>query len=378
MIVAGEASGDQHAARLARRLYRRAPGLELIGMGGNAMRAAGVRILVDSTELAVVGVVEVLRHYPRLRTALRRLQEALRTHRPGLLVLVDYPDFNLRLARAAKALGIPVLYYVSPQVWAWRKGRVHSIARLVDHMAVLFPFEVDLYRQAGLPVTFTGHPLAETVQPTAPRQATLERWGLDPGRRTVALLPGSRHSEIRRLLEPALQTAERLLERDPSLQFILPVAPGLDARLLTPWLDRHALPLALAVDDTVNAVAAADAALTASGTATLVVGLLGTPLVVYYKVAPLTYLLGRLLVRGVRHIGMVNVLAGREIAPEFIQHQARPRRLAAALWGLLAEPDRARRMRSELAALRQQLQRPAQNPDVEEIALRLLNRRPGH
>jgi lipid-A-disaccharide synthase len=372
MIVAGEASGDQHAARLVRRLRARSPGIAFHGMGGRALREAGVELLVDSTELAVVGVVEVLRHYPRLKAALERLRQTLRERRPDLLVLVDYPDFNLRLARTAKALGIPVLYYVSPQVWAWRRGRVETIARLVDHMAVIFPFEVEIYRAAGVPVTFTGHPLAETVRPDRDAADTLRRWGLEPGRRTVALLPGSRRSEIRRLLVPALEAARRLHRRDPSLQFILPLAPGLDEAALAPWLADRGLPLALAREDTVNAVAASAAALTASGTATLVVGLLGTPLVIYYKVAWPTYLLGRLLVRGVRHIGMVNVLAGRAIAPEFIQHEARPERLADALWELLERPEAAATMRRELADLRGLLQRPPSGPDVEDIALELL------
>ncbi len=288
---------------------------------------------------------------------------------------MDYPDFNLRLARTARDLGIPVLYYVSPQVWAWRKGRVKTIAQVVDHMAVIFPFEEAIYRRAGVPVTFTGHPLAETLHASADRDATLRHWGLDPERRTVALLPGSRGSEIRRLLRPALQTARLLLQRDPALQFILPVAPGLAREALAPYLRHHDLPLALAFDDTPNAIAASEAALTASGTATLVVGLLGTPLVIYYKVAPLTYLLGRLLVRGVTHIGMVNVLAGTEVAPEFIQHEANPENLAAALWGLLSDPKRAGRMRQALSDLRLRLQRPHANPDVDALALSLLRAR---
>lgn len=372
MIVAGEASGDQHAARLARGLRARAPGIELFGMGGSALRAAGMELLVDSTALAVVGVVEVLRHYPRLRAALDTLQEALRRRRPDLVVLVDYPDFNLRLARTAKALGVPVLYYVSPQVWAWRRGRVKTIARLVDHMAVIFPFEVEIYRAAGVPVTFTGHPLAETLHATARREATLRRWGLDPARRTVALLPGSRHGEIRRLLPTALQTAQRLLARDPELQFLLPMAPGLGKADFATALQSVDLPLALVRDDTANAVAAAEAALTASGTATLVVGLLGTPLVIYYKVAWPTYLLGRLLVRGVKHIGMVNVLAGRELAPEYLQHRASPARLADAVWQLLDDPAAAAVMRRELGSLRALLHRPASSPGVDELALSLI------
>lgn len=374
MIVAGEASGDQYAARLARRLHARMPDLDLFGMGGDAMRGAGVELLVDSTELAVVGLVEVARHYPRLKGALDRLRAALRARRPDLLVLVDYPDFNLRLARTAKALGIPVLYYVSPQVWAWRRGRVKTIAQRVDHMAVIFPFEVEIYRAAGVPVTFTGHPLLETTRPTRPRAETLRHWGLDPDRRTVALLPGSRHSEIQRLLRPALDAARLLHERDRELQFILPLAPGLDAELIAPRLMAAGLPLALARDDTVNAVAASEAALTASGTATLVVGLLEVPLVIYYKVAWPTYLLGRLLVRGVRHIGMVNVLAGRAIAPEFIQHRARARRLTAALEELLNRPEAAAVQRRALAELRATLHRPESGPDVDDVVLALLAR----
>ncbi len=375
LMVAGERSGDLLAAALARDLRARAPDLRLEAMGGAALREAGADIVVDNRSLAVVGLVEVLRHYPRIRRALKTLERRLTTHRPDLLVLVDYVEFNLRLARRAKALGIPVLFYVSPQVWAWRPGRVHEIGRRIDMMAVIFPFEVDFYRRHGIPVRYVGNPLPARVRPTLPRDVALARFGLRADAPVLGLQPGSRRGEIERLLPTFAATAARLRAARPELQLVLPVAAGIEPDFVRRHLPAD-LPVQLVTDASpYDVMQVCTAILTASGTATLETALMQVPMVIAYRVAPLSYAILRRLIR-VPHIGLVNIVAQAGIVPEFVQHAATPERLAAALAPLLDDTPERRAMVARLAEVRRRLTDRREAVALDGLVLEMLGRSP--
>ncbi|MFA5203155.1 MAG: lipid-A-disaccharide synthase [Lentisphaeria bacterium] len=327
-ILAGETSGDAYGARLAGELQRQAPAVRLRGMGGAAMGAAGVELLVDSSRLGVIGLVEVLRH---LRTFLRIFKDLVAraaAERPAAVVLIDYPGFNLRFARRMKALGIPVVYYVSPQVWAWGRGRIPEIARVVRRMLVLFPFEVEVYRGTGLDVRFVGHPLIEIMD--ARREPGLAR---EPD--TVLLLPGSRHGEIARLFSPMLETVRWLRARRPELRFVL-AAPNAEiaARCHARLAAAGETAVRVEVGRTQHWMQRAGTGLAASGTVTVEAAILGLPLVVIYRLNPLTYWLGRWLVK-IPYFTMVNLVAGKRVFAEFLQQEVRAERLGPALLELL-------------------------------------------
>ncbi len=355
LISAGEASGDRHAAGImaaASRLAGDRGRLRFFGLGGDAMAAAGLDPVAHSNEVAVVGIAEVVRELPRIRRVFRKLLLASEARRPSLAVLVDFPDFNLRLARRLRRRGIPVLYYISPQVWAWRRRRVRTIARLVDRMLVLFPFEVEAYRGHGLRVDHVGHPLVDDVPEL---ESAWDRQEGVPEQPVLALLPGSRNSEVRRILPPMLRAAAALVgtaDRAGQVRLILAptVAPELVRRLIGAGpLDGDRVDVVRA--DRFAAVAGAHLALCASGTATLEVGLLGTPLVVVYRVAPLTWAIGRLLV-DLPFVSLVNLVLGRQVAPELLQAEANHESMAAAASELLARRGRIDAMRGALAELR--------------------------
>lgn len=328
LLVAGEASGDLHGSLLARELRRIEPGIELMGVGGTLMESEGVRILVSSRDLAVTGLVEVLGHLPRLHRALRSIESACRKDRPDIFVPIDYPDFNLQLAGRLQRLGIPIVYYISPQVWAWRRNRLRVIRRLVRHMIVIFPFELDVYRSEGIPATYVGHPLAQQVRPLRSRSTIREELGVGEEERLVALLPGSRVSEIRRILPTLVETRDRL--RDMSdVRWCLSVAPGFSVEdFRSRFL--HGVSIPLVAGGTYDLLHAADMAVTASGTVTLEAAMLGTPMIVVYKLHPITYQIARRLVH-VPHIAMANLIAGRRLVPEFVQESAVPPVLADEL-----------------------------------------------
>ena len=349
MISAGEASGDAHAAHALEALRARGVSAESFGMGAGALAAAGTELLVDCRELAVIGIVDVLRNYPAFLARLKRLRVAMRERRPDLLVLIDYPDFNLKLAETARSLGIPVLFYISPQVWAWREKRVTRIASLVSHMAVLFPFEVEVYERAGVPVTHVGHPLVDDARsPFTPTEAR-GHFGLRAdGGPLVTLLPGSRRGEIERHLPIMLATAAKLLVDLPACRFLLPLAATLERAPVERALGEAGLPVTLVEGGACHAMRAADAVLAASGTATLETALIGTPLVVLYVVAPLNHAIMRRLIR-IPDIALVNVVAGRRVVPEYVQGAAEPAALAADLRSLLTDGARAAGMRAALA-----------------------------
>lgn len=372
MLAAGETSGDQHAAHVARALRARDPSLKLYGMGSASMRAAGVDILVDSAPLAVVGLSEVIAHYPALRRALDSLKRVLAEQRPDLLILTDNPDFNLRLADTAHALGIPVLYYISPQVWAWRQGRVKRIAQCVNRMAVAFPFEVDFYRNAGVDVRFVGHPLLDEMPERTPAAQARAALGLAEDRPVVGLFPGSRRKEIERLAPILGAVARHVRQAMPEAQFLLPVAPGRDPSAILSGLGDVAD--AVKLDDSrdiYRCISACDAIAACSGTVTLQVALMGVPMAIFYSVSKLTYAIGRRLIR-VPHIGLPNIVAGRKVVQEFVQQDATGNLIGGEILRLLGDRDYASRVSADLRGLREKLGSGGAAGRVAEMALEMM------
>lgn len=350
LIVAGEASGDLHGARLVSELRRLEPDLEIFGLGGDELRAAGLVSVAHSAEISVVGITEVLRILKRAREIFDLLLREVERRRPAAAVLIDFPDFNLRLAQELKKRGIPVIYYISPQVWAWRKGRVKTIAKVVDRMLVLFPFEVDFYQRYGVKVVHVGHPLVDEV-PHLPGV-----WeGSDPesGPFRLALLPGSRVSEVEALL-PVMLAAVRRLAEDLPVEARLIQAPSVPRELLEEEIDLSGLPVRIVADNRFGSIADSHLALCASGTATLEVGLLGTPMVMIYRLQSWTYMLARLLVR-LPYVSLVNLVLGRKVIPELVQGAATPERIAAEAEQILTNDLERERMRRGLAELRERL-----------------------
>ena len=372
MIVAGEASGDLHGANLVREAGKLAPGLLFFGIGGPRMREAGVETLVDSSQMAVVGLAEVLTHFGIISHAYLALRKIIRTAPPDLLILIDYPDFNLMIARLAKRAGVKVLYYISPQVWAWRVGRVKKIGRLVDRMAVVFPFEVPFYERENVPVTFVGHPLVDTVRPSMSRADALKSFGLDPARRTVGLFPGSRTHEISRLLPVILESA-RILKTDfPDLQFILPLASSLSHEDVAPYLSGSGLEITVADKQVYDVMQVCDAIITVSGTVTLEIALMGVPMVIIYRVSPFTYAVGKHLVR-VDHIGICNIVAGERIVQELLQDDAEPVRISAEIANILNDPGYAAAIKKKLAEVRGKLGSGGGSAAVARLAISMIS-----
>ena len=350
LVIAGETSGDQHGAAMLRILREDFPDLPVFGVGGDHMRAAGVQTLFDVEALNVVGLVEVLARIPAGLLMARRLLRAARERGARVVVLIDAPGFNLPFARWANQAGLQVVYYVSPQIWAWRQNRVHKVARRVDKMLTLFPFEVPFYAAAGVNAEYVGHPLLDCLPGLPDRDQAARTLGLDAKRPIVALLPGSRRREVECLLEPMLAALRLIRDGLPGAQGVLPVAPTVpDA--VRQIVSGFSGALTVVDGQSLTALRAADFALVASGTATLEAGLIGTPMVIAYRVNRLTAWLARRLLR-VPHIGLVNIVAGRQVVPELLQDAVSPRTLAATALSVLQDPAEAQRIRGELAALR--------------------------
>lgn len=375
MIVAGEASGDMHGANLVAALRRRRPALHCFGMGLARMRQAGVEIVQDASPLSLVGLVEILAHYAEIRMILERLRRLMLQRRPQLLILVDLPGFNLKLAQHAHRAGIRVLYYISPQVWAWRSDRLRLIKRSVDMMAVLFPFEERLYRLAEVPVRFVGHPLVDEVHSALDRAGARESLGLEQDRPLLGLFPGSRRGEIRRILPQLVAAAEELQQRRPKLQFALSLAPSLTAADLTPHIANSSVSFHVVNGRAYDLMAACDAIVCTSGTATLEVGLMGVPLAVVYRVAPLSYALLRRMIK-IRFIGLVNIVAEDAVARELVQDQACPEAIADEAERLLFDRRYRERIQLQLAGLRDKLGRAGGAETVAELALELIESAP--
>lgn len=336
LIVAGEASADLHAARALGELQRLRPGLTAFGVGGPALRQAGLEALYPAEAICVMGLGEVLPRIPRILAILRGLARTAAERRPRVALLVDLPDFNLRLAARLKKLGIKVVYYVSPTIWAWRRGRAKEIAKVVDRMLCILPFEPKAYEGTGVAARFVGHPFAEKPPPASPERYRAEL-GLAPGRSTIALVPGSRPSEIARILPSMLGAAERLRALHPDAQFVIPLAPTIAREQLEAHLAEHAtLDVKVVEGRTAEVVGASDGALVKSGTSTLEAALMLRPMVVVYRVSWLTYVVGKMLVK-IAYFSLVNLLAGRKVVPELLQREASAERMAMELERLLTD-----------------------------------------
>src|SRR5262245_13538144 len=370
MLVVGEASGDAHGAHLVEALHRRDRTVNVFGVAGEQLERTQFEVLFSVAQLTGMGLVELAGNLKNLWRAYWLLNRALKERRPNLLVLIDFPEFNLRLARLAKSLGIPVLYYISPQIWAWRQGRVKQIARCVDHMAVVFPFEAEFYQRHDVKVTFVGHPLVETVHASQSREAVLAKIGLDPAKPAIALLPGSRRGEVDFHL-PVMRDAALKLRRERDVQFFCVRASTIESAKIATALDNPIIRIPVIDADRYDALNAADLVWTASGTATLETALLGKPMIVIYRVSWLTYCLARLLVR-VEHIAMVNLIAGERLVPELIQDQVNPTRLVAESKTLLDSHALRFGIVDKLARLRDRLGAPGASDRVADIALAMM------
>ena len=353
LIVAGESSGERYGADLVREFRKLRPGTAFFGTGGPRMAAEGVEILFPMEDLAVMGVFEVLSQVPRIRRIFRRLVREAASRRPAAAVLIDSPDFNLRLAKKLKKAGVPVLYYVSPTVWAWRRGRLKAVRRFVSRMMLIFPFEEEIYRSAGIPASYIGHPLLERVRAGFGRAELFAKYGLDPAKKLVVLLPGSRRGELRYHAPVLAETVARL-RTGADLQFALVLAESLGrCDLERAWpgpLDG----LTVLEKDGYEAMAAADVILSSCGTATLEAALLGTPIIAFYRISPLTYGAGRRFVR-ISQYSIVNILAGRPVVPELIQGEFTPGNLAAEARRVLASEDVRQKMRAAFLEVRKNL-----------------------
>ncbi|MCU0257119.1 MAG: lipid-A-disaccharide synthase [Vicinamibacterales bacterium] len=356
MVSCGEASGDLYAGALTAELKRLDPSVEVFGFGGGRLAAAGADLVGDFRGHTVTGLVEVLEQLPRTYAMYRRLVAAARERRPDVLVTIDYPDFNFTLGKALHRLGVPVVYYISPQLWAWRQGRMKAMKRFVDRVLTIFPFEAPIYERAGVPVEFVGHPLVDLIPAPASRTDFLGALGLDPAAPTVALLPGSRPNELHQILPTIVEACPLVASAVPRAQFVVARAPGLDQHLFDPLARlRDGGGRCVVVEHrTDDVLACADAAITASGTATVQAALHGCPMVIVYRLSPLTYRLGIRFVR-VDTYGMVNLVAGRRVVTELIQDGFTAEATARECVALLADPVRAAQVRADLADVRRRL-----------------------
>jgi lipid-A-disaccharide synthase len=370
MLVVGEASGDVLGAALVKALLRRDPTLKIFGVAGEQLERTEFEALYSVSKLTGMGLVEIVGNLRNIWRAYRLLKNTLRERKPALLVLIDFPEFNLRLAKIAKRLEIPVLYYVSPQVWAWRAGRVRQMARSVDQVAVIFPFEVPFYEAHGVKVVFVGHPLLEIVHAKAGRETALARLGLDPSKPTVALLPGSRRKELLYHLPILYKAAERL-RQEREVQFICIKAGTIDRRDIEEIFARGRVAIPIVEEDRYDAINAADLVWTASGTATLETALLLKPTIIVYRVSWLTYALARLLV-SVRHIGMVNIIAGETIAPELVQSALRPENVVQESRAILESRQIREAIINKLIRLRENLGAPGATGRVADLAISMM------
>jgi lipid-A-disaccharide synthase len=371
MIVAGEASGDLHGASLVQEMLKTDPALNFYGIGGSKLEKMGVKLFANTSTMAVMGLTEVVSKLGSILKIMGMMKKSLDEYRPDLVILIDYPDFNLRLAKAAKKKGIKVFYYISPQVWAWRKNRINQIKKFVDKMAVILPFEVDTYATKGFTVNYVGHPLLDLVKPRYSKQDSRKKISIDENKTTIALLPGSRLSEVTKLMPEMLRAAEILAQKIPDVQFVLPLADTLEEKNISDISKSSPVKIKVIAGLTYDVISSADLAIVASGTATLETALLGVPMIIVYKVSPLSYLVGRLIIN-VKNIGLVNIIANKTIVPELIQKDANGEPIATAALAILTNEGRKLEIIRELAAIRAKLGSPGAARRAAQLALDML------
>ncbi|HEY3423992.1 MAG TPA: lipid-A-disaccharide synthase [Negativicutes bacterium] len=368
MFSAGEASGDLHGGSVAAALKAIQPDIVMLGMGGQAMRAAGVDIVYDIAELGVIGLVEIIKNLPRLFRLRDQLAEIMERERPDVLVVIDYPGFNMRLAKIAKRKGIPIVSYISPSAWAWGNGRAKEVAETVAKVAAIFPFEAEVYQEAGADVTFVGHPLLDIVRPVMDKPEAYRHFNADSARPLVLLLPGSRRQEIDNLLPVMLAAAEKIVEKVPDCQFYLPLASTISREMLHNIISNYKIPVTLTEGNSYDLMNIADVAIAASGTVTLEASLLQLPTVIIYKVAALTYFFGKFMVK-IPYISLPNIIAGRKIVPELLQSDANPGNIAAETTTILTDATVRARTLLDLAEVKAKLGQPGAVHRVAEVIL---------
>lgn len=370
MISVGEASGDLHGASIAAAIKEIKPEIEIFGMGGDAMRSAGVRIIHDIADLGIIGFVEVLKNLPRFFRLRDELVEKMQQEKPDILLIIDYPDFNIRLAKKAKELGIPVLSYIPPSAWAWRKGRAKSVAKIVDQIASIFPFEAKVYQEAGANVTFVGHPLVDIVKPEMTQEAAYDYFKVAKEHPLILLLPGSRKHEIENLLPVMLASAEHLAEQNPNCQFFLPIASTIPQEMLQNILQQYKVKIHLTTNHIYDLMNIADCAIASSGTVTLEAALLNLPSVVIYKMATLTYWIGRMLVK-IPNISLPNIVAGERVIPELLQDQVNVAQIVAAVNALDKSSENGKIVRNKLIEIKHKLGEPGAVKRTAQLVIKM-------
>jgi len=368
MIVTGEASGDLHGASVARVLKEIQPDIHIYGVGGQAMLAAGVDIIYDIQELSVIGIIEVAKKYPHIKGIFNKLVHALKTDRPDVLLVIDYADFNMRLAREAKKLDIKVVYYISPSAWAWRRGRAKQIAQAVERVAAIFPFEADVYAEAGAKVSFVGHPLVDIVKPTMDQKQAYKFFEADPSQPVITLMPGSRKQEIENLLPEMLKTISLLQQTYPMIQCYLPLASTISRESVDVIIKQYQIDVRITRDYTYDLMGISTFIIAASGTATLEAALMGAPTIIIYRLAYITWLLGRLLVK-IPNVGLPNIVAGKRIVPELLQDDVEAIKIANIAADWLEQPEKLAKVREDLREMRTKLGKPGAVRRVAEVVL---------
>ena len=373
LMIAGEASGDLHGSHLVKEMLSLDPTLQFYGVGGKKMKNEGVELIADSKEMAVVGITEVLLKLKRIYQIYRKLKNSLTSNSPSLVILIDYPDFNLRFAREAKKKNIPIVYYISPQVWAWRKGRIKKIGRLIKKMIVIFPFEKKIYEEAQIDVDFVGHPLLDAIRSQFSREEAFQQFSLSSGVTTIGLLPGSRMNEVKRHLPPMIKAIPLISKQINPVQFIIPVAPGLDLGEVQNLVGSKRENIRVVENNIYDVMRISDVVIVASGTATMEAAIMGAPMIVVYRVSPLTYLLGKMLIK-VKNIGMVNIIAGKTVVPELIQKDVTPEKITSAVVQILENPSKQEEIKKELNSLKEKIGKSGASFRAAQIIISLLQR----
>jgi lipid-A-disaccharide synthase len=371
MFSAGESSGDQHAANMFNELKKLSPGIQGLGMGSTKMRQAGIKLCFDSSGIAVIGLIEVLKHYGEIHAALKLLKKTILQEQPDLLVCVDYKEFNLKLARFAKKKGIKVLFYVSPQVWAWREDRVVTYGKAIDMMAVILPFETAYYEAENVPVKYVGHPSVDKVHPQQGKIQNAAKFSLRLDKPVVGILPGSRENEIKRMLPVMLGAAEQLAKLHNGVQFVLPQADSISDELLQRYLSRSLVKVIVIKHQPYDVIQCCDAIMTTSGTASLEIALLQVPMVIAYKLSASTYFIAKKLVKS-RFIGLPNIIAGKGIIKELIQDEVTQENLTAEIHHILENTVYRMTMLSALADVKEKLGSGGGSKNMAELVMKML------